>query len=159
MNRRVIWWVLLLLVAGCQPPAQDRGVPFYLQLVRGNDEDSPPTQGSKPVGPKLAEKLQTVFKWKNYWELKRDLVVVQCGQKIRKPLSAERQVEIELLDKNTVKVRIYLNGHLSRCRTQPSKGAFLIAGGDKGQSESWFVIVRRDEPQEPEQNPTRLNQL
>jgi hypothetical protein len=149
MNRWLIVSLVLLSGLGCRPQAQDRSVSFYLQLVRGNDQDAPPTLDSKPVGPVLAERLQAVFKWKNYWELKRETAVVKCGQKVGKALSPERRVEIELLDANTMKVRVYVNGRLSRCRTQPVHNAFYIAGGDKDESQSWFVVVRREPLPEP----------
>jgi hypothetical protein len=157
MTRWVIALVLLLGLAGCGSHASDQRVSFYLQLVRGNDRDEPPTSDAKPVGPVLADRLQSVFKWKNYWELSRDAAVVKCGEKVCRSLSPERKVEIELLSADTMKVRVYVKGHLSRCRTQPVQNAFYIAGGDKDSDESWFVVVRRDAPQlwEPQANAFR----
>jgi hypothetical protein len=125
------------------------GLTFYLQTIHGNDDDAPPTPDAKPIGPKLNEKLRSVWKWKHYWELKRDSAVVKPGQRVRKRMSAEREVEIELTDLRTMTARIYFNGRLTRSRNQPAEGAFCIAGGDEGKDQSWFIVVRRDRPVDP----------
>src|ERR1019366_635533 len=101
---------------------------------------------ARPIGPKLSERLHSVFKWKRYWELNRDSVVVRPGQKVRTRLSPEREVEIELVGSRRMSARIYVNGKLTRSRTQPAEGAFYVAGGDKGEAQSWFIVVRRDRP-------------
>jgi hypothetical protein len=150
MKRLLILFALLLTGPGCQPTTEAPGLTFYLQLVRGNDQDAPPTTDAKPVGPKLSERLRSVCKWKRYWELKSDSVVVKPGQKVRKRMSPEREVEVELLDSRSIAARIYLNGELTRSRTQPAEAAFFIAGGDKGENQSWFIVVRRDRPLDPE---------
>jgi hypothetical protein len=61
-------------------------------------------------------------------------------------MSPEREVEIELWDSQRMAARIYFNGKLTRSRIQPAEGAFYIAGGDKGETQSWFIVVRRDRP-------------
>jgi hypothetical protein len=150
MKRLLVLLALLLVVPGCQPARDDPGLTFYLQLIRGNDQDTPPTADAKAIGPKLDEKLRSVFKWKRYWELERDSVVVKPGQKARKRMSPEREVEIELWDSGRMAVRIYLNGRLTRSRTQPTGAAFYVASGDKGEAQSWFIVVRRDRPLDSE---------
>ena len=150
MKQLLALFVLLLTGLGCQPATDSPGINFYLQLIRGNDQDTPPIADAKPIGPKLSEKLRSVCKWKSYWELKRDSVVVKPGQTVRKRLSPEREVEIELWDSQRMATRIYTNGKLTRSRTQPAEAAFFIAGGDKGEHQSWFIVVRRDRPLDPE---------
>ncbi len=121
-------------------------------MIHGNDNDTPPTLDAKPIGPRLNERLRSVWRWKHYWELKRDSVVVKPGQKVRKRMSAEREVEIELRDLRRMTARIYFNGRLTRSRNQPAEGAFYISGGDKGQDQSWFIVVRRDRPLDSEKD-------
>jgi hypothetical protein len=146
MKRLLVLISLLLAVVGCRPTTSEPKVTFYLQFVRGSDRDTPPTAEAKPIGPKLNYKLRSVWGWKSYWELKRDSIVVSPGQRARKRLSPEREVEIELLDPHRMAARIYLNGTLTRSRTQPAERAFCISGGDEGRDQSWFIVVRRDPP-------------
>jgi hypothetical protein len=152
MKRLLVLLAFLLLGPGCRPATDDPGLTFYLQLIRGSDQNTPPTPDAKPIGPKLAERLYSVFKWKNYWELKRDSVVVRQGQRIRKRMSPEREVEIELLDSQKMCVRNYVNGRLTRSRYQPAADAFYVAGGDKGEDQSWFIVVRRERPSDSEKD-------
>jgi hypothetical protein len=152
MKRLLVLLAFLLLGPGCRPASDEPGLTFHLQLIRGSDQDTPPTSDAKPTGPKLRGRLHSVFKWKNYWELKRDSVVVKPGQKVRKRMSPEREVEIELWDSQRMAVRIFLNGKLTRSRTQPAEGAFDVVGGEKGQDQSWFIVVRRDAPLDPEKD-------
>jgi len=144
--------LLLLLAAGCRPAAGEAGKKFYVQLVRGNDEAAPPAPDARAVGAKLTDRLQSVLRWKHYWELRRDSLVLPCGHKVRKRISSEREVEIELSPSQSIAVRVYLDGRLSQSRTQPASGAFFITGGDRGRNQSWFIVVRDDQPLDPGRN-------
>ncbi len=141
--------VALLLGAGCRPGAEEAGKRFYVQLVRGNDQEQPPVPGATMAGPRVTERLQGVLRWKHYWEVERDSLVVSTGHKVRKRISPEREVEIEMSQSQDVAVRIYMNGKLAQIRKQPATGAFFITGGDKGKDQSWFIVVRDDEPLNP----------
>jgi hypothetical protein len=153
MKLLLILGAFSLLGLGCRPAANDSAHTYYLQLVRGNDRDVPPTPDAKPIGPKLSERLRSVFKWKYYWELKRDSAVVRQGQTIRRRMSPQRDVEIELLNPQRMAVRIYQNGRLSRSRNQPAKAAFCVASGKSGPDQSWFLVVRDDRPLDPVTEP------
>ncbi len=146
MKKSMALALLLLLVAGCHRATQTSGTPLYVQLVRGNDQDAAPAPGSKPVGPVLDEKLKSVFRWKHYWELKNDVVVVQPGQRVRRRLTADRELEIRLLNPQHLCVRLYFKGHPTRERFQPLSDAFYVTGGEHGEDEAWFVVVRKDKP-------------
>ena len=139
MKRLLVILALILVGPGCQPARDKSG-------LNGNDEDRPPAPESRPIGAKLDHRLRSVWKWKHYWELKRDSAVVKPGQRVRRRMSAECEVELELADLRSMTARIYFNGRLTRSRTQPAEGAFYIAGGGEGQDQSWFIVVRRDRP-------------
>jgi hypothetical protein len=140
-----ILMVLLLAGAGCQKTS-DTGVRFYLQWVQASDQKTPPTPSAAPAGRILCSKLGRVFKWKDYWELGRDSVVLRPGQKASRRVSPEREVELEMLGPERLAVRIYLNGKLVRSRTQPANAAFCVTGGDTPGNQAWFIVVRRDAP-------------
>lgn len=149
MKQLLILLVPVLWLSGCHSSAKDPAATFYLQLVRGSDIDKAPTSDSKPIGQKLRKKLQCAFKWKHYWEIKRDTVTVPLGHKVRQNMGSDQAVELELLSAEKVAVRIYSGGQLLRCREQPTTGAFCISGGHSGENQSWFIVVRRDQPDAP----------
>ena len=138
---------LTLMLLGCDQPRNEAVV--YLQLVCGNDQDVPPTSEARETGQKLNDRLHKVFKYKHYWELKRELLRLRNGRKTRARICAEREVEVELLKSQAMAVRIYDGGQLTRTRMQPVDSAFVVAGWDKGPGQSWFIVVRRDRPLDP----------
>lgn len=149
MKRLLSLSLLLLLGCGCHKAATGPGTTFYVQLVRGNDQENPPTPGARPAGPKLSKRLQCVCRWKHYWELNRGVVVVRHGEAVRTRVSPEREVEIQLLDAQNMATRIYRDGELIRSRKAPVAGTFDITGGDSGNHQSWFIVVRQDKPLDP----------
>jgi hypothetical protein len=149
MNRLLIPLVALLALTACRPAHKGPALTFYVQLVQGSDDDAPPSLGSHPVGVRLEKKLSSTFRWKHYWELKREAVVVPPGNAVRRQLAPGRSVELDLLDADTMAVRVYSQGRPVRCRKQPVANALYITGGNLGPSRSWFIVVRRDEPQVP----------
>ena len=144
--------LLMLLVAatGCRPAAKGSSATFYLQLVQANDSALPPTPRSRPVGRKLQKRLQCALKWSRYWEMQRHAMVVLPGRATRERLDSGQTVELEMLNTDQVAVRIYSGGKLIRNRTQPAANAFCIAGARAEDDHPWFIVVRRDPPQEPE---------
>lgn len=139
------------LARGADVPA----VTFYVQLVRGSDVDSPPTPDARLIGAKLDHRLHDVFKWKNYWEVKREIVTVKTGDKVRKRMSKEREVEIALSGSRDMMVSIYAQGKLTRKRQQSIDTVFYIAGGADA-AEPWFIVVRRDNPDASSDSGTKL---
>ena len=122
----------------------------YVQLLRGSDDDSPPTPQAKLIGAELDHRLHAVFKWKNYWEIQRQCLAVKVGQKLRAPVGAGREVEILLSQSGEMRVSLYIDGKLVRRRRQAARTRFYITGGDRDGSQSWFIVVRRDKPMERE---------
>jgi hypothetical protein len=125
---------------------QDQAVTFYVQLIRGSDADTPPSPEARLVGPALDQRLR-VFKWRNYWEIGHRTVVLKPGSKNRQRLTPQREVEIALSSPQDMTVSIYNEGKLSRRRKQAANTAFFITGGDRDNTESWFIVVRRDNPE------------
>jgi hypothetical protein len=144
--KRSIFPLLMLLVLPCLAGGADKvGVTFYLQLIRGTDDDKPPAPEARLAGSELSRRLR-MFKWKNYWELNRRTVVLGAGGKSRQRMSAKREVEIALTAPHEVTVAIYADGKLTRRRKQSVDTTFYIEGGDNNATQSWFIVVRRDKP-------------
>ena len=141
--------VLFVLIAcGClaNAPAADQGVTFHIQLIRGTQESKPADPAWKPIGEKLSKRLEPVFRWKHYWEVTRQSVAVHAGKVTKVTISPERVVEIELIGAKQRELRLFQNGELRRRMRGALDAKMSILGGDREGGESWFVVVRRDQP-------------
>jgi hypothetical protein len=152
MKRMTLVLLWLLGSAGLSATGtQDQALTFYVQLIRGTDAETPPAPAARLVGPALDQRLR-VFKWRNYWEIGRRTVVLKPGGKNRQRLTPQREVEIALASPQNMTVSIYNEGKLSRRRKQAADTAFFIAGGDHDSTQSWFIVVRRDNPEMTQAN-------
>jgi hypothetical protein len=146
MRRLPFWFLIALCSLSGGVVAGDDPVTFYVQLLRGTNEEKSEDIKIKEVGPKLRKKLSPVFRWKNYWEVSRTAVTVGKGKTGRVQLPNSHALEIELLNPAESEVRLYLNGALRRKSRQPIHNRTTIMGGDNN-DDCWFVVVRRDPPQ------------
>jgi len=149
-------FALLLIGAPLAQGADAPGVTFYVQLIRGSDVDAPPAPQARLIGPKLDRRLHDVFKWKNYWEVKREVVTLKTGAKVRKRMTANREIEIAWPSSRDMTVSIYTDGKMTRKREQSIDTTFYIAGGDSDATQSWFIVVRRDNPEATQDPATKL---
>ncbi len=146
MRRLPFWFLIALFSLSGAVIAGDDPVTFYVQLLRGTNEEKTEDIKVKEVGPKLRKKLSPVFRWKNYWEVSRTAVTVGKGKTGRVQLPNAHALEIELLNPAESEVRLYLNGSLRRKSRQLIHNRMTIMGGDNN-DDCWFVVVRRDPPQ------------
>jgi len=132
---------------GCTP-AKPQGPPakYYIQLVRGNDDETPPTPASERIGPKLSGQLHQVFKWRSYWEINRREELLAVGQRTRVRLSPEREVEIDLTQAGLRTVTAYQNARVVGHTSRPIGMGMTVTGGDRDTNSAWFIVVRRDPP-------------
>ena len=147
MKRLALLLLVMMAATPSRAAAGNEAVTFYVQLIRGTDDASPPAPGAQPAGPALSRRLE-MFRWKNYWEVERRTVVLNAGGKSRQRMTPRREVEIVLSTPREMIVSIYADGKLTRRRTQAVESAFYIAGGDSEPAQSWFIVVRRDKPAE-----------
>jgi len=145
MKRCLLPLLILLTLPFMAAGADQSGITFYLQLIHGTDGDKPPASDARAAGPQISRRLQ-MFKWKNYWEMARQTVVIAAGGKTRQRMSPKREVEIALNAPGEMTVCIYADGKLTRRRKQSLDTPFFIAGGDKEDNQAWFIVVRRDKP-------------
>lgn len=118
---------------------------LYVQLIRGNNDASPPSKDSKPVGPKLSARLHPVFAWKHYWEVSRKEVKISKGS-VKTRLSKEREVEIDIGDSGKRLVTVYFNGKKVMQHEDNNHATMTILGGDRGDKTAWLIVVRTDKP-------------
>ena len=146
------WLLFLLLTAagGTQAGTVEAKAPpltYYVQLIRGTDQDRVQEAAWKPIGQKLSSRLAPVFRWKNYWEVHLEAIPVLAKKVKRYRLSDVREVEIQLVNPAEIEIRLYLKGRLMEKSRQLVRTHMGIIGGDRIGDESWFVVVRRDKPQ------------
>ena len=142
---KVILMALALALAGEVKAA--RACHHLLQVIRGTDTNQPPAPGAKCVGPKLAETFRPVFKCKGFWEIDRREEAVAWKIK-RVELGNERAVEIDLRSPKERKVTAYHSGKVADRTVVPAGDGMTIIGGDREDKSVWFIVVRRDKPQD-----------
>ena len=146
MNRLVCLMLFALVSANAVSSAEEDSVTYYIQLLRGTNQEEIENTKAKEIGPRLKKRLSPVFRWKNYWEVKRTAVKMQPGRVAMVPLSKDRALEIELIGRAESEIRLYTKGALLRKARQPLYTRMSIMGGDS-EDDCWFVVVRRDPPQ------------
>ncbi len=143
-----LWLLALTAVLGLSPTeAAPPSTQIYVQLIRGTAGDKPASETWKPIGPILRARLQPVWRWSHYWEVRRETVnlVKQKSAKLR--LNAELAVELEWTGDKQREIRLFRNGELTR-RHRDNLDDLKVLGGDRENGESWFVVVRADRPTE-----------
>ncbi len=135
------------LIQGSVLAVESQSTTYYVQLIRGTDQQRPTEETWRPVGPKLSHRLSPVFRWKNYYEVNCQPLSVERGKISRTRLSSDRQVEVEFLNASEVEIRLYLKGKLMETSRHLVHTRMIIMGGERTKDESWFVVVRRDKPQ------------
>ena len=144
--------MVILMLAGLalarEAGADEGAATFYVQLIRGTETDQAPVPGAKSVGPKLAGTFRPVFKCKGFWEIKREQVAVSPGKVKRVQLGNGREAEIDLSAAKERKVAAFQDGKLVDRTSSPHGEGMTIIGGSREDKSVWFIVVRRDKPQD-----------
>jgi hypothetical protein len=144
MNR--VGWLLLCLALSVAQACAAEHTTLYVQVIWGTDHDRPAGTNYRQIGPKLSAKLSPVFRWKHYWETERKKVHVDSAKVTKVPLANQRALEIERLKSGDMEVRLFRRtGLVTKCR-QAVNGRMHILGGEDSSKDSFFVVVRPDEP-------------
>jgi hypothetical protein len=146
MRCSVIILTVLVCALTSEAKAEEGATTFYVQLVRGTETTQPPAPGCKQVGPRLAGTFRPVFKWKSYWEMNRQQVVLVPGRTARVRLGNGREAEIDLRNPKERRVAAFQNGQLVDRTITPPGEAMTIIGGNRDGKSVWFIVVRRDKP-------------
>ena len=137
---------LVLLIAGiAQATAADPST-LYVQVIWGTDQDRPAGSNYRQVGSKLGSRLSPVFRWKHYWETERRKVQVDATKVTKVLLARQRTLEIERLKSGDTEIRLTRRSGLVTKARQPTNGRMVILGGEDSSKDSFFVVVRPDEP-------------
>lgn len=147
MNRFLCAIFLVALVIDPVRSAQEgSSVTYCIQLLHGTNDSKAQNPSWKAVGPKLSQVFSPVFKWKQYWEVKREKVIVTGGKVSRVKITTDRDLEIELMKNGQTELRLYRSGELKRKMRTSGESELSILGGDTATKDGWFLVVRRDKP-------------
>ncbi len=138
--------VFVCLLATFVQAASTKPSVLYVQVIRGTDEAKPAGKNYREIGPKLSAKLSPVFKWKHYWETDLKKVDFDPTKVTKLALAGQRTLEIERLKSGALEVRLFRRSGLVTKTRQATHGRMAILGGEEATRESFFVVVRPDEP-------------
>ena len=134
------------ILIGTLATAGDNPLTYYVQLIRCSDQEQAPEQGCRRVGPKLAERFQSVLRCRSYWEVSQQKVEVLPNRMVRAHLRNEREVEIDLTQPGKRRVSTFRKGRLIDRTVEPTGEQMTLIGGDRDQTSHWFIVVRLDKP-------------
>lgn len=112
-------------------------------LIWGTDGPKPPEKELKDVDTKLTEKIKRIFKWKNYYEVKRQNVNLKTGETKHLDMSHKCSVKLHLTEKEGMEVELWGDGKsvYKGKQSMPLKDILILAGDDKNAT-AWFVVLK-----------------
>ena len=136
--------IIALLVSGAMASADNELLTYSVVVVRGTEQPNPPVQGAKLVSGNLAQRLSR-FRWKHYWEIRRDSVTVGPKRPAKLPVTRKRTLEVALVGNQQVEMHLYRDGKIVRTARQKvhSNSCEIMGGVDE--KDSWFIVVRKTE--------------
>ncbi|MEW6161593.1 MAG: hypothetical protein AB1813_29530 [Verrucomicrobiota bacterium] len=145
-TKRVSWlWFSLTLLAFlgngfAQVLAADPE--FEVQLIWGTNGEKPKGQQLSDVDSKLKDKLASVFKWKNYFEVTKKEVVAKKNRPPKIKLSDKCDIEVRDAGNSTIEVKLYGEGKYERKVTKAfAPGELIVLAGDAKNNTAWFVVL------------------
>lgn len=134
------WLLLAWLLAAVPLLAAD--LKLQAQLIWGTNEEKPADKGLKEIDPALHKKLRSIFKWKNYFEVNRQFIVVEDRGTGKARLSDKCVIEVEHFGNQEVEVKLFGRGKLvGRLRETLSRTKSMVLAGDDKRDTAWFVVV------------------
>jgi hypothetical protein len=138
--RRSGWLILAWLLAAV--PLQAGDLKLQAQLIWGTNEEKPAGKDLKEIDLVLQKKLRSIFKWKNYFEVNRQFIVVADPGTGKARLSDKCVIEVEHFGNQDVEVKLFGQGKLvGRLRETLSKTKSIVLAGDDKRDTAWFVVV------------------
>jgi hypothetical protein len=136
-----VFLLLLALVSPSPSRATEGDIPFEVSLIWGTNDDKPDKPELKEIGPDLKKKLCAVFKWKNYFQVKKEPLTIPKGGVNKVKLSDKCEVEIQDAGMPMIEVRLFGQGKLVKKVKQAVTPEELVLAGDDKNGSAWFVVV------------------
>ena len=135
-------FLVSLLLAGGAAETFAANLKLEAKLIWGTNDDKSPNPEHKELDPATQEKLRKVFKWKNYFEVKRQSFVVTAGSPKKVKMSDSCDIEVQNLGGSSIEVKLYGKGKLAVRKTQKiNPSELLVLAGDDKDDTAWFVVL------------------
>lgn len=154
MNTRTFLRSLAVIsaVAACAGPrntlaAATGDVRLVAELIWGTNGPKPDDTELRPIAPDLEKRLRRIFKWRNYFEIERKVVVTRAPKPTQVQMSKECRLEILHLGGHEFEIQLFGKGVLvvkKRQRIVP--GETVVLGGDDKNDDAWFVVLSLARP-------------
>lgn len=136
----------LLLFAGLTQASADDKPEMKLEaiLIWGTDGEKPEGKDLQDISEPLTSKFRKIFKWRNYYEVKRTPFALKKGEPPQTvKLSDKSSVIIGYNDKGAMEVELIGEGKsVTKTRqTMPLNDILVLAGDDKNAT-AWFVVIK-----------------
>lgn len=114
-------------------------------LVWGTNDAKSPNPKHKPVEAEVAKKLQALpFKWKNYFEVKRERFTLAEGETKDVTMSKVCVIKVVKLGDEKLEVSVFGKGkQVSKITQALPKNDMIVTGGDAENLTAWFVVLRQ----------------
>lgn len=115
-------------------------------LVWGTNDETSPNPDHRALEKELAERLGKVFKWKSYFLVTTNSVVIKDDGSVQKlKLSDKAVLEIRSLDGEKFEIKLIGKDKLVTTRTEVIKKGDLtaLAGDVKKTDCAWFILIRQ----------------
>ena len=133
-------WTLNLAHATDKPQ-----VKLDLFLVWGTDGEKPEGKNLKELDENFTKKFR-IFKWKNYFEVKRVPVALQAGDPAKTvKMSNKCTVVLAYTDKRELEVELFGEGKSVYKGKHAMPQEDLIVAGDDVNFTAWFVVIKPQE--------------
>jgi hypothetical protein len=142
----LVWLSTLLFVLGngaISAPAAD--LRYEAILIWGTDDAKPPEgKDYKPAEPEIRNKFKKLFKWSNYFEVRRTTFTLAPGIKQRVQISPKCELDVKDSGNSNVEVVLFGKGkEVARQKQGLPKGELLVLGGDAPNATAWLVVLKR----------------
>jgi len=139
--------VFVLALLGAQVLAADSKATeqkYTAILIWGTDDEKPTDKELKDLDATLMEKFRKLpVKWKNFYEVTRQNLVVKTGEPQHIKLSDKCELKIHQTEKEGMAVELIgeKKSVYKGTRSMPGKDMLIIAGDDKNAT-AWFVVLK-----------------
>jgi hypothetical protein len=134
----------LVFSARAEAPILD----LEVRLIWASNDPKSPNPDHKSLDTKLTKWLGTKFKWKYYFEVKRQVAAIPLNESRKINMSKTCDLEVKNLGDSRIDVKFFGAGKpVNKMVHSLPKGDWLVIAGDDKNDTAWFVVLRTAPPE------------
>ena len=135
---------LLLIGLGEVHASEKPAMNLEAILIWGTDGEKPEGKSLKDVDENFTGKFRKIFKWQNYYEVKRTPFTLAKGEPAQTvKLSEKCSVILEFSEKGGMEVELIGEGKsVTKTRQPMPLNDILVLAGDDKNATAWFVVIK-----------------